>query len=118
MSAYIQWIQCEWSVRADLRQEEEEDFVIGKDGMRCDAQQEVLQANSPSLYEVRVEVVRRQLVPHELCLQDSQSIFRQCVIKDTSSFFANNLFSSINVFFWISKYMPLTRFSGSGGTMM
>lgn len=54
---------------ADLRQEEEEDFVIGEDRMRCHTQQKVLQADSPPLDEVGVEVVCWQLVPHELCLK-------------------------------------------------
>lgn len=53
---------------AYLRQKEEENLVVGEDGVRRDAQQKVLQADSPSLYKVWVEVVCRQLVPHKLCL--------------------------------------------------
>lgn len=66
-----------WTVQsgargADLSQKEEENLVVGEDGVRRDAQQEVLQANSPPLDKVWVEVVCRQLVPHKLCLQESQ----------------------------------------------
>lgn len=57
---------------ADLCQKEEENVVVGEDGVWCDAQQEVLQANPPSLDKVWVKVVCRQLVPHKLCLQESQ----------------------------------------------
>lgn len=56
------------SLSANLCQKEEEDLVIGKDRMWCNTQQEVFQADSPSLNKVWVEVVCRQLVPHKLCL--------------------------------------------------
>lgn len=66
-----------WTVRScargtDLGQEEEEDLVVGEDGVRGDAQQEVLQAHPPPLDKVWVEVVGGQLVPHKLCLQEPQ----------------------------------------------
>lgn len=48
---------CIASWSADLCQKQEEDFVIGKDRMRCNTQQEVFQADSPSLNKVGVKVV-------------------------------------------------------------
>lgn len=68
VSMYATDTLCGISLNANLCQEEEEDFVIGKDRMRCNTQQKVFQADSPSLNKVWVEVVRGQLVPHELCL--------------------------------------------------
>lgn len=76
-----------WTVQSgacgsDLCQKEEENLVVGEDGVRGDAQQEVLKADSPSLYKVWVQVVCRQLVPHKLRLQEPQLHMHEHVISD------------------------------------
>lgn len=76
------WTAQSGACGADLCQKEEENLVVGEDGVRCDAQQEVLQADSPSLDKVWVEVVCRQLVPHKLCLQETQLQMHEHVIAD------------------------------------
>lgn len=56
----------------NLCEKEEENFVIGKDRMWCNTQQEVFQTNSPSFNKIWVKVVCWKLVPHKLSLEETQ----------------------------------------------